>query len=282
MAQKSQWPEVNRITLDDLNDVIVAGINDFRQAPIFGLVFGGLYALGGLLLIWLLWVMGLPYLAYPLAMGFALIAPFAAGGFYAVSDILERGETPTWSSVLAGLKRGINRDLRWMALITGFALVLWMDIAAFLTFAFGGVNSFEADSFDKLFTTPSGITFLILGNIAGALIAFGVFSISAVSFPMLYDRDVDFVTAMVTSVRLVEKNPVSMLAWCAFIGIAMGLSILSAFLGLIVLLPIIGHATWHLYRRAVAPAAVVETRAPAALPEPKPDPTGSGLSTTQA
>lgn len=279
MAQKSQWPEVNRITLDDLNDVIVAGINDFRRAPVFGLVFGGMYALGGLLLIWLLWVMGLPYLAYPLAMGFALIAPFAAGGFYAVSDILERGETPTWGSVLAGLKRGINRDLRWMALITGFALVLWMDIAAFLTFAFGGVNSFEPDSFNKLFTTPSGIAFLILGNIAGALIAFGVFSISVVSFPMLYDRDVDFVTAMVTSVRLVEKNPISMLAWCAFIGIAMGLSILSAFLGLIILLPIIGHATWHLYRRALAPAAT-ETRAPAALPEP--DTSADGLSSTRA
>jgi uncharacterized membrane protein len=105
----------------------------------------------------------------------------------------------------------------------------------------------------KVFDSPSGVAFLLLGNIAGAIIGFVVFAISVVSFPMLYHRQTDFVTAMVTSVRLVEKNPVTMLAWCAFIGIIVGLSVLSAFLGLLVLLPIIGHSTWHLYRMAVEP-----------------------------
>lgn len=264
MAQKSDWPEVNTVTLDDLNEVVVAGLRDFRRAPVFGFVLGGLYALAGWALIILLWYLGLPYLAYPLAMGFALIAPFAAGGFYAVSDLLERGQTPTWANVIGALRQTASGELKWMALITGFALVMWMDIAAFLTFAFGGVNSFESNSLDKLFSTPSGITFLILGNLAGAVIAFAVFSISAVSFPMLYGRKVDFVTAMVTSVRLVQKNPITMLAWAAFIGVCMGLSILSAFFGLTLFLPIIGHATWHLYRRAVAPPAPEQVTAPAA------------------
>ncbi|MCB1510322.1 MAG: hypothetical protein KDJ36_05415, partial [Hyphomicrobiaceae bacterium] len=97
-----------------------------------------------------------------------------------------------------------------------------------------------------------------LGNISGAIIALFVFSISVVSFPMLYDRDVDFVTAMVTSVRLVIANPVTMVLWCAFIGILTVLSILSAFIGFLVVLPVIGHASWHLYRRGVEPAAAAD------------------------
>ncbi len=254
MAAKTQWPEVREVTLDDLNEIIGAGIADFRAAPIFGLVLGGIFAVAGWLLFYVLWQFDIPYLAYPLAMGFVLVAPFPAGIFYAVSSRLEKGETPTWGRVIGDMGRALQRDMKWMALVVGFALLLWMVIAAFLTFALGGINTFEPDSIDKLFNTPSGLTFLFLGNIAGALIAFGVFSISAVSFPMLYERDIDFVTAMVTSVRLVLANPKTMLMWCIFIGIAMGLSVLSAFLGLMVLMPIIGHATWHLYRRAVAPA----------------------------
>jgi uncharacterized membrane protein len=129
-----------------------------------------------------------------------------------------------------------------------------MDIAAFLIFAFVGVNGFGPGFLDTILMTPSGLLFLMLGNLAGAIIAFGVFSISAISFPMLYDHDIDFVTAMTTSVRLVKENPVSMLIWCALIGILLGLSIVSGFVGLLVVLPVIGHATWHLYRRGVVEA----------------------------
>ena len=102
----------------------------------------------------------------------------------------------------------------------------------------------------------SGLIFLLLGNLAGAAIAFAIFSISAVAFPMLYDRDVDFVTAMTTSVRLVIANPGTMAVWCAVIGVLMGLSLLSGFVGLLVVMPLVGHATWHLYKRGVEPAPV--------------------------
>jgi len=117
----------------------------------------------------------------------------------------------------------------------------------------GEMTGFK-DLLTQIFTTPSGLLFLAVGNIVGALIALVVFSFSAVSFPMLYDRDVDFVTAMVSSIRLVLKNPVVMLSWGAIIGVLTVISILSAFLGLIVTLPVLGHATWHLYRRGVAPS----------------------------
>ncbi len=260
MAPAKQWPDVRKLALSDLVAVMDAGIRDFRAAPKYGLFFSGLYVGAGWLLICLLWYLGMPYFAYPLAMGFALIAPFAVVGLYAVSDRQEKGEVLSWGAVFAAVRNAARRDLRWMALVTGFALVLWMDIAAFLFFGFMGFAAFGPNLVDTLLTTPTGLIFLFLGNLSGALIALAVFSISVVSFPMLYDRDIDFVTAMVTSVRLVIANPLTMTIWCGFIGLLTGVSLLSVFLGLFIVLPVIGHATWHLYRRAVEPeTSSVET-----------------------
>lgn len=254
MAQADRWPGVRRLQVADLVEVVAAGMRDFRAAPKYGLFFGGLYAVAGWLLVTLLWQFDLPYFAYPLAMGFALIAPFAAVGFYAVSDHLEKDKPLTWSSLFGAIGAAARRDLRWMALITGFALVIWMDIAALLFFGLMGFSAFGPNFIETLLTTPTGLIFLVLGNLSGALIAMGVFSISVVSFPMLYDRDVDFVTAMVTSVQLVIANPTTMMVWCVVIGVLTGLSLLSMFLGLFLVLPVIGHATWHLYQRGVEPA----------------------------
>lgn len=246
---------VHRLTLDDLVDVIGRGIEDFRAAPRFGLAFGLLYAAAGWLLVLLVWRLGLPWLAYPLAMGFALISPFAAVGTYAVSDQLHRGETPTWRSVWSAIRAAAGRDLRWMAFVVGFAMLLWIDLAVILFFAFVGLDGLSPGWLKTLLTTPSGLAFLFLGNLAGAAIALLVFSISAVSFPMLYDEDVDFVTAMMTSVRLVTSSPKPMVLWCGIIGLLMGLSLVTGFVGLVFVVPAIGHATWHLYVRAVKGAA---------------------------
>ena len=243
---------IRPITIQDLVDAIAAGIRDFRRAPQFGLVFAGLFAAGGWLLIALLWRFHMPYFAYPLAMGFALIAPFAATGFYAVSEHIERGKPLTWRSILADVGKAASGEVRWMALITGFALIIWMDIAAFLMFAFTSFEMITVDTLKNLLSTPTGWVFAALGNMAGALIALAVFSISVVSFPLLYDRKVDFVTAMTTSVKLVLANPRPMVVWCAIIAASMAISLATGFSGLLITMPVIGHATWHLYRRAVA------------------------------
>ena len=248
---------LRKLTVGDIVDVTAAGFRDFLAAPKYGLFLAGLFVVAGWLIIALLFWFKILYLAYPLAMGFALISPFTAVGFYAVSQHLEQGRPLSWSGVAAAIKDAFNRDLRWMALVTGFALVLWMDIAAILFFAFMGFQSFDPDFVEKLLTTPTGLVFLLLGNLSGALIALFVFSISAVSFPMLYDNDIDFVTAMTTSVRLVTENPIPMICWCIMIGLATTFSIASGFVGLLAVLPVVGHATWHLYRRAVQP--VVES-----------------------
>ena len=130
-----------------------------------------------------------------------------------------------------------------------------MDIAALLFFGFLGLKSYGAQELlREIFTTPMGLLLLVLGNSIGAVIAFAVFSFSVTSFPMLFDRDIDFVTAMVTSVKVVIKNPKAMMIWCAVIAGLIGISLLSGLLGLLVILPVLGHASWHLYRRAIVSA----------------------------
>lgn len=250
---KAQWPEVAKLSTDDLVEVMAAGIADFRAAPKYGLFFGGMYAVVGWLLILLFWHFKLYYLIYPIAMGFALIAPFASVGFYSVSDFLEQGRPLSWSAVFGAVRQAAKRDLRWMALITGFTFFMWVDYAILIFLTFFGFEALGPQAFDLVLSTSQGHVFLVVGHLAGAFIAIIVFSISVVTYPMLYDRDIDFVTAMVTSVRLVVANPKTMLLWCGFITALTGLSLLSVFAGLFVMLPILGHASWHLYKRAVGP-----------------------------
>jgi uncharacterized membrane protein len=250
---RAQWPDVYKVTFDDLIEVMAAGINDFRSAPKYGLFFGGMYAVVGWVLLVMAWFFQLYYLVYPIAMGFALIAPFASVGFYSVSDFLEKGKPLSWSAVFGAVREASGRDLRWMALITGFTFFMWIDYAMLMFLSFMGFDALGPQAFDLIMTTSQGWMFLVVGNITGAFVAIIVFSISVVTYPMLYDRDIDFVTAMVTSVRLVFANPVTMLGWCAFIAVLTGLSMLLVFAGLFVMLPVLGHASWHLYRRAVGP-----------------------------
>lgn len=255
-----QWPEVKRVDVADLTEVLGLAANDMRRATGMSLFFGVVYALGGLGLVVLFLQRDVPFLIYPTAMGFALLAPFFAAGLYDISRRLEAGEPLSWSAVLSSIWRASGRDLGWMAFVTAFTFIIWMDIAAMLTFAFMGFSaSSVAEFIHDVFMTPHGLLFLIIGNVVGALIAFFVFSISVISFPMLYDRDIDFVTAMVTSVRLVLRNKKAMLGWALTISFLMAVSILSCFLGLVFSLPLLGHASWHLYRRAVVPAAAART-----------------------
>lgn len=238
----------------DLSEALAAGWRDFRRAPQYGLFFGMLYAAGGWSIILLATVSGYYYLAYPLAAGFALIAPFVAAGLYEVSRRLEADLALSWNEVFAAIRGGGRRDLGWMALVTTFAFFIWIDIAIFLYAMFFGLKAPGPWALlVEIMTTRHGLTFFLVGNVVGAFIAFFVFSITVISFPMLLDRDVDFVTAMITSVRVVKRNRVAMLAWALTIGALVALSLASALAGLIFILPLLGHASWHVYRRAVLP-----------------------------
>ncbi|MBA4130438.1 MAG: hypothetical protein C0519_03340 [Hyphomicrobium sp.] len=249
-------PVVRKITIEDVKAALAEGIDDFRRAPRHGLVLGAVSAVTGIAILALLYVLGLPYLAYPLGAGFALVCPFLAAGLYEVSRRLETGQSLAAGDVWATIKG--RSEIRWMGFATVFILIMWMYQVRFLMALFLGYSGMMATLEEFLrvvFTTTEGLTFLAVGNIVGAFLATVLFSISVVSFPLVLDRDVDFVTAMITSIKAVAMNPVPMAFFAVIIAVMMFFSGITAFLGLLVALPVLGHTTWHLYRRVIAPAA---------------------------
>jgi uncharacterized membrane protein len=253
---KRHDPEVRSIVFGDIVEALAQGLRDFQAAPRYGLAFAALYTLGGIALVASLSVLKMTYLAYPLAAGFAILGPFVAVGLYQVSRDLETG-TPLscrrlWSIVTN------RREVGWMAFVVGFFFVIWMyQVRLLLALFLGNAGSFVSlqEFIQVVFTTTEGFLFLIVGNAIGAALSLILFSITVVSFPLVLDRDVDFVTAMITSVRAVAKNPVPMVVWAGLVVALLVISALPLFLGLLVTLPILGHTTWHLYRRLVVPVA---------------------------
>ena len=243
---------IREISISDLRDCIALGVKDFRSAPMYGMFFGAIYAAGGLTMTWVAFALGDYYLAYPAIMGFALFAPFASAGTYEISRRLERGEPLSWNAVLGSVWARSGMEFGWLALVSLFTLIIWLDLAVFVFLAFFGAHVPSLpDLVATVFTTPYGMAFLIVGNVVGAVIAFIVFSFTAVAPPLLADRNVDFVTALTTSVRAVRANPRTMIAWALVIGMDLALAFVTLFVGLIVILPILGHTTWHLYRKLI-------------------------------
>ena len=245
-------PVVREISFTDIVECLGAGMRDFRAAPLFGLFFGVVYAAAGWALLYLFYTLEVNYYVYPMATGFAMVAPFVAAGLYEVSRRLERGDPLSWTSVLTSVRTAGGKDLGWMVVVTTFAYIIWLDVAIALYVIFYGLKPLSLyELIQAIITTPMGALFFVIGNTVGLALSLVVFSITAVSFPLLFDRDVDFVTAMITSVKTVLANPRPMIMWCAIIGGLFAISILSVFVALIGVLPVLGHATWHLYRRVI-------------------------------
>ena len=244
--------QIRKIDIADLVECIAEGVRDFTREPKYGLFFGAVYAVGGWLILWIAFAAGYYYLAYPLMMGFALLAPFGAAGTYEISRRLENGQPLSWSAVFGAVWSRSGKDLGWLALVSLFTLIIWLDLAVFLFLVFYGVKVPSlAELFTNVFTTAYGLTFLLVGNGVGAVIALIVFSFTAISPPLVLDRDIDFVTAMTTSVKAVLANPRTMLAWAAVIGMDLAVSFVTLFVALLVIFPVLGHTTWHLYRRLI-------------------------------
>lgn len=248
-------PIVRAVTVPEIVDLLARGLRDFQNAPLYGLVFGAIYAVGGNIIVLCAFALGVGYLAYPLAAGFALIGPFIAVGLYEVSRLRERGEPLSWSTILSTVWAQRGRELGWMAFVTLFIFIVWMYQVRLLIALMLGLRSFSSlhDFLTAVTTTPEGWMFLLIGHAAGAVLSLVLYTLTVVSFPLLLDRDVDFVTAMITSVRAVVASPGPMIGWAAVVVILMLVACLPAFLGLLVVLPVLGHATWHLYRRIVVP-----------------------------
>jgi uncharacterized membrane protein len=243
---------VRAITFHDLLDSLKSGIVDFAAAPAYGLFFGLFYALGGAALISLAWYFGQYVMVLPLIMGFALIGPFAAVGLYEVSRRLEAGLPLSFLIILSAVRRQSARQIMMLGFALMVLLLFWVRVALLiyaLNFGLKPVNPMMM-TLDSLFAS-SAITFLLTGTLVGAGFAFVAFAISVFSFPHLLAKEQDFISAIILSMKGVMLNFPVMLIWGAIVGVLLLVAAAPAFLGLVVVLPVLGHATWHLYRKVI-------------------------------
>ena len=242
------------LTEQDLRAALSAGWQDFKANPAFGLFFAAFYVAGGILLYFGLFARGDAAWFIPIAAGFPLFAPFAAVGLYEVSRRREAGEKMDWGAVLGALRGRGDEQLLVMGVVVLLVFGFWIILARGIFAIFMAQSGIGAESLFVL-ASASGIGMLLVGSIVGAVVAGVLFAITVVSLPMLMDRDVDFVTAIIVSLETVRSNPQVMLKWAAVIAAGLFVAMIPLFLGLFVALPVLGHATWHIYRRAVRASA---------------------------
>lgn len=252
-AGQADLPEVNGLGVADLWASLAAGWRDFRRAPLYGLAFAAVYVLGGWLVLWALTAKGQIWWTLPASAGFPILGPFIACGFYEISRRLEAGEALGWGAIAGVIFRQKDRQIPSMAAVIVIFFLFWNFLAHMIFALFLGTMSLtNVTSSLEVFASPNGMVMLAVGTAIGAVFATLLFSLTVVSLPLLLDREVDFVTAMLTSLGLVQANPAVMLFWGALIAVALFVGMLPGFLGLFLVLPLFGHATWHLYRRALS------------------------------
>jgi uncharacterized membrane protein len=244
-------PPVNAISLGHPWEWLAKGWQDIRRAPQFSLAYGAFFAVLSVLLTMGLFVEGLFFIVPPLAAGFFLVAPMLGIGLYQISENLEKGREVEYCQALRAWRRN-EVQLGAMALVLVMILLAWMltSLLVFALFFDNPVPTWE-NFVPEVFLSGNNNGFVAAGIVAGALIAALTFAISAITVPMLMDRQVDTLTAMRTSIEAVKKNPAPMALWAALIVMFVGIGIVTYFVGLIVAMPLVGHATWHAYRDLV-------------------------------
>jgi uncharacterized membrane protein len=244
-------PAIQRADTEQPWSWLASGWRDLRRAPGVSLVYGVVFSAGGFVLSATIWLFDVFYLVLPLAAGFLLLAPILSVGLYDVSRRLGAGEAVSLGqAVLAWRKNETQIALMGLALV--LFMMAWMLLAMIIFALFFSSRLPDPQNFiSEVFLSAESIPFLIIGTGVGAILAALVFAISAISIPMLLDREVDVLTAVVTSLAAVRHNPGAMAVWAGLIVLFAGAGLVTAFLGLIITLPLIGHATWHAYRSLV-------------------------------
>lgn len=243
---------VNRVPLDAPWNWLARGWRDLCAVPVMSLAYGALFCAAGWLAAYWLDRLELTSLTPVLAGGFMLITPLLAAGFYEMSRRLEKGEPVTVRAVAQACTAAIGR-LSFFGIVLFFGYFAWVQLSFLLLGLFlDGSEVPEASQFiQSLIFTKAGLGLLFTSVILGGVLAAMVFTLASVAVPLLLAKDVDAVTAMATSARAVGKNPGPMLLWAAIIGGHMALGLATLFVGLVVIFPLLGHATWHAFRDLV-------------------------------
>jgi uncharacterized membrane protein len=261
-------PAVRRIGTEDLRIALRQGFEDFAACRSDVAFLCLLYPIVGVTLAYLAFQGDLVPLIFPVISGFALIGPAAAVGLYEMSRRREQGRPTSWGDAFAVTGSPSFGAIFVLALMLALVFVVWLLAAnGIYAMTLGPEPPASLGAFARdVLTTPAGWAMTLVGTAVGFLFAALVLATSVVSFPMLLDRPVGLPVALVTSIRVATANPGPIAAWGVVVAVALALGSLPVFLGLIVVLPVLGHATWHLYRRAVVWSAEPQrSRAPEPL-----------------
>jgi uncharacterized membrane protein len=244
---------IRRIGPADLMEALRQGFSDFWAAPTHLIFLGLLYPILGIFFAGLAFGNNMLPLLFPLMSGFALVGPLAAIGLYEISRERERGQEVSLKSVSNVFRSHSIGSIAALGVLLMVIFLTWLMVAQALYQSLFGWHAPESMSafLSEVFTTRNGWMLIILGNALGFVFSAVVFCISVISFPLLLDRDVGAIPAILTSIRAVAANPGTMLLWGLIIAAALVIGFIPLFIGLAIVLPVLGHATWHLYRKVV-------------------------------
>jgi uncharacterized membrane protein len=254
-ADTAAAPVIRSIGLSDLHQALRLGWEDFKAVPSHAIILCVIYPVLGLVLARTVLGYSVLPLLFPLAAGFALLGPFAALGLYELSRRRENGEPASAWDAIEVLRSPSFGAMLGLGVLLLALFVTWVATAqAIYVAAFGYESAAGIPDFaERVLTTPQGWWLIVAGCGVGFLFAVVALCISVVSFPLMLDRHAGAGDAMVTSLRAVAKNPIPMAAWGLIVAVLLILGSLPFFLGLAVVIPLLGHATWHLYREVIAP-----------------------------
>jgi uncharacterized membrane protein len=252
-ARDTPRPAVRRIAMADLKNILAKGISDFAAYRTDVMFLCIIYPATGVLLAWLAFGYDLLQLVFPLAFGFALIGPVAAVGLYEISRRREQGVDITWADAFGVVRAPAFGAILVLGLVLLAILLFWLAAAqGIYVMSLGPEPPVSIGAFARdVLTTPAGWGMIVVGMAVGFLFALLVLTISVVSFPLLLDRNVGLYAAVATSARAVATSPGPMAAWGLIVVGALAIGSIPLLLGLIVVIPVLGHATWHLYRKVV-------------------------------
>jgi uncharacterized membrane protein len=247
-------PVARKISLTDVGDALADGIRDFGAYRTDVLFIGLIYPVAGLVLAQLVVGSNMLPLIFPLVSGFALLGPAAAAGLYEMGRRRELGGEVSWYDAFSVVSRPSFTAIAGLTLLLTFVFVLWMAAAwAIYSLTVGPEAPASISQFtNDVISTREGWTMIVAGCGIGFLFALFVLMTSAFSFPMLIDRKVSVLSAVKASISAVRLNPYTMAVWGLIVAASLTLGAIPLLLGLIVVIPVLGHATWHLYRKAFA------------------------------